>query len=265
MIYEAVDSRSIDTQRAELIYHITDSMDESEVFTALVVTAPTEFFGFSREKLSIEPGDWNVWKGTVNYVHPDLKKPEPAATGDSQESFDTSGGSFHITQSLETKSSTPRSPYVAPDFKGAIQVDSDGKVQGTDVIIPALKEQVTVYQPAAVVTSGYKKTVARLTGKFNSSSFKGYAAGELLFMGAQGSRRGNGDWEVRYDFEAKENVTSLDLGDITIPSAYGHDFVWLYYRDEEESASKFLIPRPVAAYVERVYEPGDFSLLLIGS
>lgn len=265
-IGEAVMSRSLDTERAELLYPITGSMDHSEVFTALVGEAPGTFFGMNLERLGIKPVDWNVWEGTASYILPELQKPKAAETGDTQNSFDTTGGSFHITQSLETKSSTPRTPYTAPDFKGAIQVDGDGKVQGTDIVVPALKRQVTVFQPNAVVTDGYIKTLARLTGKYNNATFKTYASGELLFVGAQGSQRGSGtDWEVRYDFEARENVTSLDLGDITVPAANGHDFVWLYYRDEEDSSAKFVVPRPVAAYVERVYQPGDFSLLLIGT
>lgn len=265
-IGEGVLSRSLDDTRAELRYPISGSMDHAEVFTALVTEAPATFFGFTRSRVAIDPKDWMVWEGIAEYTHPDLKKPEPPTTGDTEESFDTTGGTFHVTQSLETKSSTPRTPYTAPDFKGAINVDADGKVNGVDIPIPALKEQFTVYQPNAVVTAAYKKTVARLTGKYNNATFKGYAAGELLFMGAQGSRRGGGDWQVRYDFDAKENVTDLELaGGITVPSAFGHDYIWQYYRDEEDSTAKFVIPRPVAAYVERVIGPGDFSLLLIGT
>jgi hypothetical protein len=49
----------------------------------------------------------------------------------------------------------------------------------------------------------------------NDSGFKGFAAGECLFLGAAGTKRGSGDWEIGYRFASSPNVTGLTVGDIT--------------------------------------------------
>lgn len=40
--------------------------------------------------------------------------------------------------------------------------------------------------------------------------------------------------------------------------------LWVRYADAEDAAAKMLVKRPVATYIERVCEVGDFSLLGIG-
>ena len=46
----------------------------------------------------------------------------------------------------------------------------------------------------ALVTGGYKATLFYLTGKVNGGPFKGFAPGEVLFLGASGSQRGSEDF-----------------------------------------------------------------------
>ena len=48
-------------------------------------------------------------------------------------------------------------------------------------------------------------------------------------------------------------------------SKKGWEYLWVRYADEEDAAAKMLVKRPIAAYVEKVYEEGDFSQLGIGS
>ena len=45
----------------------------------------------------------------------------------------------------------------------------------------------------------------------------------------------------------------------------GHDFIWFQYADTRDANLVNVVKRPVFAYVEKVYEDGDFSLLGIGS
>ncbi len=48
----------------------------------------------------------------------------------------------------------------------------------------------------------------------NNASWKGFAAGECLFLGASGSKRGSDDWEITFRFAATPNKTGLTVGDI---------------------------------------------------
>ena len=40
--------------------------------------------------------------------------------------------------------------------------------------------------------------------------------------------------------------------------------MWVRYANAEDTTAKALIKKPVAVYIERVYESGDFSELGIG-
>jgi len=45
----------------------------------------------------------------------------------------------------------------------------------------------------------------------------------------------------------------------------GWQYLWVRFSDEEDNVAKTLIKKSIAAYVERVYEYGDFSSLGIGT
>jgi len=95
----------------------------------------------------------------------------------------------------------------------------------------------------------------------NSAGFKGFAAGECLFLGAAGSKRGSGDWEITYRFAASPNVTNLTIGDITGINKKGWEYLWVRYSDSEDAVAKALVKKPVAVYIEQVYPYGDLGLL----
>lgn len=152
----------------------------------------------------------------------------------------------------------------APDFGGAIGVTHDS-VEGVDIAIPVFNFSVPYYPSDAIVTNAYKGLLFSLTGKVNNAAFMGLAAGECLFLGASGSKRSEDDWEITFRFAGSPNVTGLMVGDIGPIAKKGWEYLWVRYEDDEDSASKTLVKRPVAAYVERVYEEGDFSLLGVGT
>ena len=72
------------------------------------------------------------------------------------------------------------------------------------------------------------------------------------------------------------NRSRIAVGDITGISKLGWEYTWARYADSEDAAAKSptlqsygdgaaIVKKPVAVYVERVYEYGDFSLLGIGT
>jgi hypothetical protein len=153
--------------------------------------------------------------------------------------------------------------FSAPDFFGAIGV-TDDRVEGTDITVPVFNFTETHYIEKALVTGAYKLALFNLTGKVNGSGFKGFAKGEVLFLGASGSKRGLDDWEITFRFAASPNVAGISLGDIAGVSKEGWQYLWVRFIDDEDATAKALIKRPVAAYVEQVYPYGDFSNLGIG-
>ncbi|MBN4052529.1 hypothetical protein JYT82_00275 [bacterium AH-315-K20] len=100
-----------------------------------------------------------------------------------------------------------------------------------------------------------------LTGKVNNGVFRGFAAGECLFLGASGSKRSDSDWEISFRFAASPNATNLTVGDITGIAKKGWEYLWVRYADAVDDTAKALVKKPSAAHVEQVYDSGNFAAL----
>ena len=120
------------------------------------------------------------------------------------------------------------------------------------------------------LTTSYVTSLYNLTGCVNTDQVDlnvdgvelTFDPGELLFMGASGRKRGKDDWEVTLHFAASQNRFNFAVGDITITSKLGWEYLWVRYEDRVDNAAKKLVKVPVAAYVEQVYHESDLSGLL---
>jgi len=244
-------------------YTLVGTADDVAMRTELETVLASTYDGLKRDEIRMEPvvvdtvADTGTYTVEVRYVEfPPLTWP---STGESSFSFDTGGGTQHITQSRSTISKTAASG-TAPDFMGAINVSKDS-VNGVDITVPVYNFSETHYVDDNDVDQSYKIALFNLTGKMNNAAFRGFASGEVLFLGASGSMRGSGDWEITFKFAASPNMTSIPVGSITVPSKLGWDYLWVRYKDEVDATAKAAVQVPAAAYVERVYDFGDFSAL----
>lgn len=260
-IHERARSReqtvSYDRPTAELQYLVTGTDDELLVRAAVQGEAPAFYQGMPFQHYTISPGGNGTWEATVQYGLREEKKP-----GESSYSFDTGGGTQHITQSIATIAKHAPPGKTPPDCKGAIGVTSDS-VDGVDITVPVYQFTETHYIPIAAVTNAYKGKLFLLTGKTNNGPFRMFAAGEVLFLGASGGQRGYEDWEITFRFAASPNATGLTVGDITAIDKKGWEYLWIRYEDAESEDA--LIKQPVGVYVEQVYEEADFADLGIGA
>ncbi len=258
VIIERFDSREVneskDNPTVDLIYMIMNTESESVAKGLLGSTAPPMYGVLFLDSYRVVHVGGGVWEGTARYVK---------WTSESQYSFDTGGGTQHVTQSLVNVQQVAAPGFLAPNFYGAIGV-TDDRVEGTDITVPVFNFTETHYLLTNLVTPAYKLALFNLTGKVNGGLFKGFAKGEVLFLGASGSKRGLDDWEITFRFAASPNVASLSLGSITGVSKEGWHYLWVRFIDDEDNTAKALIKRPIAAYVEQVYPYGDFSGLGIG-
>ena len=254
-IDERFDSREstvgVDSPSIDLLYVVQGTNDDTVVKATVEATIPAIYLGLVFQDYHISSEGDGVWNVSVRYG-----KKEPKETGESSFSFDTGGGTTHITQSLQTIGKHAPVGKVAPDFKGAIGVTHDS-VEGADVTIPIYSFTETHYIPVASVTGAYKTILFALTGRTNDDAFKGFAAGEVLFLGASGSQRGEEDWEITFRFAASPNVTGLTIGDIVNIDKKGWEYLWVRYADAEDE--QVLVKQPIAVYVEKVYDEGDFA------
>jgi hypothetical protein len=203
----------------------------------------------------------NAWQVTINYEKAGAEPEEPNPLKRSR-SFDTTGGTQHMTQAYAEE----RFGTNAPNQRKAIGVDSNG-VNGVDVVVPQLQWQESYDVPNAYVTSTWIRGVAGVTGTTNNAAFRGFEAGEVLFVGCSGSQewddqKGRGPWSLSFRFVASKNVTGETIGDISGVNKKGHEYLWVRYEDAEES--NVLLKKPKAVYVNKVYRESSFTALGIG-
>lgn len=151
-----------------------------------------------------------------------------------------------------------------PDCDGAIGVDGEGNIAGTDITIPFLSFTETHKLPPAAYTCEYIALLTWLTGKVNSERFRFCNAGECLFMGASGAYSPADEFfDVTFQFSVSVNEDFLKIGDIAIPDGkLGWQYLWVRYKEIQQGA--YLVKKPASVHVADVYEYADFSLLGIG-
>lgn len=240
-----------DSPSAELHYIVQGTDNDLEVRNLLATTSPLVYLGLRRSEIAFEPTGGGIWECYVRYERKD---------SDNQFSFDTGGGSQQIQRGIATVNSYAPPSKTAPNFGGLIGVNGDS-VNGTEITVPVYNFSETYLLPPAFVTGAYKQTLFHTTGRVNNGLFKGFAKGELLFLGASGSQRGNEDWEITYRFAGSANVDNFSIGDITGISKEGWQYLWVRFADDEDTSAKTLIKKPVAVYVEQVYEYADLATL----
>lgn len=179
----------------------------------------------------------------------------------------TRGGLKKILVSKATKTKVAAGGANPRDFKQAIAVTAEGEVQGCEIVIPAMRFSLDFRHPNATITQAYFATVRGLTGKTNNATFYGQPAGSILFEGGDGDQASNSDPQWSYSFIGGENLAAQLVNGIGPFDANAHDYVWVYFTNEEQTLDgvQKSVRVPQAVYVERVYDAGDFSTLGIGT
>lgn len=249
-----------DSPSAELGYEITGTDSVSDARAAMLSVRPATFYYLVPVSDNVEWEAPGTHRGSVTYGPRKRKE-----IGESEYDFETGGGSQKVFASLETIHSYATSGRTAPDHKRLIGVSKDG-VDGVEVTIPTYKFSETHYLSWATVNAAYKTLLFNLTGTVNQYAWKGFAAGEVLFLGASGKvRTDETDWQVNFKFAASPNQTGLSVGDITGIEKKGWEYLWIRYEDSVDTDANMANKKPIAVYIERVYRWGAFATLGIGS
>jgi hypothetical protein len=178
--------------------------------------------------------------------------------------FDIGTQQVKFTQAIAQEKYSPTGGATAPDFGLAINVTSEG-VDGVEVPIGTYTFSERHEFASTYVTPEYKAKVFRCAGKVNNAAFKGFQAGEVLFLGCKGSKRGKQPWQLEYRFAASENLTGATIGSFTGVSKKGHEYMWFSYEDDTDDTAHTLIKKPRGAYVATVIKSADFADLGIGT
>jgi len=249
-----------------LAYTVAGTDDEAEAKNCVMAASPERYGApdnlpyLFRQSVEVEPEGPGLWSATARY---DRNWEVLVAGGgvvrvagpDDRFDFDSSGGTQHITQSLATVARYGQ----APDFGGAIGV-SQTAVEGADIVVPEFNFSESHRFQA--ISQSYRRTLVGLTGKTNNAPFRGFAAGEVLFLGASGSRRNSfhdTPWDVTFRFAASPNREDISVGSITGIAKKGWEYMWVRYAAADDADAGVRVKRPVGVYVERVYDEANFA------
>jgi hypothetical protein len=255
-------------QSADVSYLIFDHENETDVldYARTVIPNKITFRDRSVDLDNIEIMErraQDVWKVTAHYPANKDNYTDQQSQEIPEFSFDISAGTKHITHSKETVFSAAAEPgETAPDYGGAINVNQDNKIDGVDIVNSVFSFSEKHYFSNSKMDNTFKRQIASLVGTVNDSTFKQWEAGELLFMGATGSRRGKTSkdkWEVTFRFAVSMNASNIEVGDITVPSKNGWDYLWVKYANDVND--NMLTKKIEAVYVERVYDYESFNPL----
>jgi hypothetical protein len=255
--------RSTTNPQSITLGYVLTGTDIRTVANALAVGYSVGIYsGLYRSNIALEKIALSTWNVDVTWGPYNKKEP---ADGDFRWRFSTGGGTIHITQAL---SHIEEYGTGAVDHKGTIGINLNGDVEGVDIPGVMFKWQEERRMLVASYGFAYALTLGALTYHVNNATFRGLAAGSVLFEDATGeqSQKDPLYLDVSYSFLYSPNVTGLAIGDITGIAKLGHQYLWLGYgRVDPGGGAAHLATQPSQANVEQVFYTGDFSLLGIGT
>lgn len=238
---------------ATIYYIVSGTDDDATACKSAYEFASETFSSIPKKSVAIsERLTDNQWKIEVHYGskrssgggsdEEDDDEGESTAEENSV-NFDCSAGTKHVTQAIsqtcvyaakgESKDSADVAAAIPIGWNG--KDGSESEASGVDVSNGELRETYTkVMSKSKVTGTSWKRKVAQLVGKVNSGSFKGWAAGEVMFLGCSYSAPSNDSSRVAVSFhfairlnESNATVAGQKVGDVK-----GFEYLWALTDDE---------------------------------
>ncbi len=156
------------------------------------------------------------------------------------------------------------------------------RVNGVDIVVPVYNFTEQHWMTKKDCDTQFRMNLAIWTGGVNNAPFRGFAAGEVQFLGVSGQLaindnadddpsdpdEGPEQWNMTFQFAASPNRlivngNQLTVGTILNVEKLGWEYLWVLYGDMVEQGR--LVQHPVACYVERLYPWINFANLKIGT
>jgi hypothetical protein len=147
-------------------------------------------------------------------------------------------------------------PTGKDEFKGAIGVTrrADGAfdVEGMDTAAGNTTNTWS-YTIAGSISNTYESDVEKLMGGVNAGEFKTREAGSMRFVSCSSQKIPGNKTLIRFGMQYIRGRDNFQIGNITVPRCDGHDYLWVYYTEEDVPALLEVLPTPRAVIVSRVF------------
>ena len=250
---------------AEVKYLVLGATSKDTAVQAVLTGAPTTYGGLPLKEVRVDSYENGNLEAAAVYAEEESSSGGDEDDGEeATESFDCGGGTKHMTHAISQSRVYGGS---GDDAGGGIgwngKSGSEAEFSGVDVPCADMRESYTKTISRSKATStSYKKRVAELVGKVNSASFKGWAAGEVMFLGCSYSTpsRGAKKVTVTYNFRIMPNESGCKVAGKSCGSKKGFEYLWARSETVQGSDGKPAV-EVKSIYKSVVCESGNFSAL----
>ena len=245
----------------EVQYLVFGVSTEEDALSAVHDKAPAESKGLPLDSIEIDTRETNdTFRVNAIYREEDTTVDDSSGEEDDEtptESFDCGGGTKHLLYSFGQ-----RKVYGDKDAGGAIgwngKSGDDCEIAGVDVPTAQLRETYTKPMKISKLTTSFKRKVAALVGKVNSGSFKGWNAGEVMFLGMSYSTPAKKAKKVTvsFNFAIQPNESGVKVAGKSVTKK-GFEYVWAISKTVASSGTPKLEVKGI--YVDQVCEYASFS------
>jgi len=261
---------------AKINGYIYEASDSADARTVALSNTPNVYHGMLRtaidlsRKGTIDSAEQGDFEAVVSYGLEDIPEENEVRF-----SASTKGGREKVTQALSTFDSIGiDSSHPAADTGGAIGVDSDGNVNGVEIIVPKPRFSLEMHVDFSLITDAYWYKLELATGRVNSKAFRGRKAHEVVFEGAEfdGAIRVDSAetqlGRLRFDFAVSREAIydpATSTGGVEIEglerniSKRGWDYLDIQYGEFIDDTANVKVRRPVMAWARQVMDEYDFN------
>ena len=205
---------------AVIQYLVFEALDETTALSYAFSEIPKELENLNLLSVAIsERKSENIFSVEASYGVSSFSD----STNDEEEeeeptvNFDCTTGSSHINTAL-----APVKVEYGPEIGNIIgwngKFGDDCEINGCDIPIATTTETYTkVMSVSKVLSSSFRRKIVELTGAVNSKSFKGWNAGEVMFMGCSYASPVKGATKVTVSFNFAIRVNEIvDIKGISV-------------------------------------------------
>lgn len=245
---------------------------EAALMAGVIGVLPATWRGLTLKSVSLQErqGDYS-WLLRASYGAEEKSKSKQPRYDRAIENWDFGGQGQIITEALGTVAKynlySDQVDY-APETYNLIGWDGK-QLNGVKRDYAVCNVTYRFLRRGSQMTAAYKAAIYGLYNTVNNAQFKDFPAKVLRFLGGSLREREDGDYDITFAFNAEKTYSfpnmGLIQGTVVVPP---HHYLDVTYKQIASPHGKtgdrrMVVPVAEYAYIRKVYEEADFSLLQI--
>lgn len=257
-------------ENIELVYLVIGTDASFTEFTArnqVMATAPMIYEGCTRKSIDLDKSEGAAIYFRVTYEKTG-SEPTTETTTEPEVSFDLSSSPVTMKRAYAQSSYGSEAPDAGLTIGWNGKSGDQCEVAGVEVSTCMIRKSYTVQMKYSELTTEWEKKIAKLFGCVNDTAWKGYSAGEVLFLGCSfsGVDSKKTVFNVTFNFGISFNETGIDVGKdskgktINVNKT-GWQYVWDIVKSQYSDIDSPPAIKIMGVYVSTVYKTGSFGQL----